>query len=141
MSEIVVPEYVINCDADPFVPDGYTVVEHQKGGAFKWNAANVALYLDEGQMGNKIEGNELRKALAGKPVLNANVLNYLIDRQHLIPEEWKGKAVFFWGTIYLRWSHFLCVRCLYWGGGRWRTDFCWIRGDWSAKDPAVVAVD
>ena len=58
----------------------------------------MALHLDKGQQNGKwIVGNALRKVLAGKPVLNANVLDYLLANSHLIPEEWKGKATFFWG--------------------------------------------
>ncbi|MAF59777.1 hypothetical protein CL631_02955, partial [bacterium] len=37
-------EVTINCDANPHIPDGWSVEEHQKGGAFHWNAANVALH-------------------------------------------------------------------------------------------------
>lgn len=29
------PEYSIDCDADPYVPDGWLVGHHQKGGQFK----------------------------------------------------------------------------------------------------------
>lgn len=113
-SEIVTPEHIIDCDADPFVPEGWSVAEHRNGGAFKWNATNVSLHLDEGQRdGRWIEGNKLRKELANKPVLNANVLDYLLAHPHLIPEEWKGKAVFFWGTIYCDRGGGLCVRYLF----------------------------
>ncbi|MDP2703628.1 MAG: hypothetical protein Q8P01_00105 [bacterium] len=87
-AEIREAEHVINCDADPFVPDGWKVEEHQKGGLFKWDPAQVLLYLSELQRkGGAIKkGNELWKELAGKPVLNANVLDYLLAHPHLIPE-------------------------------------------------------
>jgi len=32
--------------------------------------------------------------------MNANVLDYLLAHPELIPEDWKNKYVFFWGTIY-----------------------------------------
>lgn len=79
---------VIDCDADPYVPDGWKVEEHQKGGQFKWDASQMQLFLAEGQKnGKRIEGNKLRKELASQPVLNANVLDYMLAHPHLIPEE------------------------------------------------------
>ena len=138
-SETVSEEHIIDCDADPFVPDGWSVEEHQKGGAFLWNSASVALHLDKGQeKGKWIEGNKLRKALAKKPVLNANVLDHLLANPHLIPEEWKGKAVFFWGTIFRRRDGDLYVRALFWNGG-WDWFFHWLADDWDGYDPAAVS--
>jgi len=137
-ASIAAIEHVIDCDADPYIPDGWSVEEHQKGGTFKWNAANVALHLDKGQKNGKwIEGNKLRKALAGKPVLNANVLDYLIANPHLIPEEWKGKVVFFWGTIYRDRDGRLYVRYLFWRGGGWCWCALWL-GGWRGFGPAAV---
>jgi len=137
--EIVTPEHVVDLDADPFIPDGWTVEEHQKGGQFQWNAANVALHLDKCQKNGKvINGNKLRKELAKKSVFNANVLDYLLAHPHLIPEEWKGKFVFFWGTVYRGRSGGLYVRCLTWDGGRWYWSFLWLDGGWNGNDPALV---
>ena len=139
-AEVITPNHVINCDANLQIPDGWSIEEHQKGGAFQWNASNVALYIDKGQKDGKwIEGNKLRKALAGKPVLTANTLDYLLDNPHLIPEEWKGKTVFFWGTIYRYRDSSLYVRCLVWYGGRWRSDFHWLDDGWSGDGPAAVS--
>lgn len=147
---ITVVEHVIDCDADPFNPwqkDGWTVEEHQKGGSFKWDAAQVAFHLSSGQKGDKyIEGNKLRKELADKgiPVLNANVLDYLLANPHLIPEEWKkdGKGntryIFFWGTIYCRRDGSLYVRCLYWHGGGWDWGSDWLDRVWGSYGPAAV---
>ena len=147
---INVLEHVMDCDADPFQPwqkDGWTVEEHQKGGSFKWDSAQVAFHLSSGQKGDKyIEGNKLRKELSDKgiPVLNANVLDYLLKNPHLIPEEWKrdGKGntryIFFWGTIYRRRGGGLYVRYLCWRGGRWRWGYCWLDDDFYGLDPAAV---
>jgi hypothetical protein len=138
-ASITVIEHVIDCDADPFVPDDWTVEEHRKGGIFKWNAADVALYLDKDQKNGKVlEGNKLRKVLVGKPVFNANVLDYLLAHPHLIPEEWKGKFVFFWGTIYRSRFGNLFVRDLAWDDGRWCWGFGWLDDVWSDDDPAAV---
>jgi hypothetical protein len=141
MSEITLDtEHVIDCDAEPFVPEGWSVEEHRKGGAFKWNAEGVALHLDKDQKNGKyIEGNKLRKALGGKPVLNANIFDYLLAHPHLIPEEWKGKAVFFWGTIYRDRDGRLCVRYLDWCGDGWYWDARWLGLSWrGGYYPAAV---
>ena len=132
-------EHLIDCNADPFVPDGWKVEEHQKGGQFKWDASQVQLFLAEGQQNGKVlEGNKLRKELAGKPVLNANVLDYLLAHTEFIPEEWKGKYVFFWGTIYRNSNGSRCVRYLGWGGGRWGWAAYWLGSDWSGGGPAAL---
>ena len=136
---ITVQEHVIDCDAQPYVPDGLSVEEHRKGGSFKWGAAQVELHLASGQKGDKyIEGNKLRKELASEPVLPANVLDYLLAHPHLIPEEWKGKYVFFWGTIYRRSHGGLCVRCLYWDDDRWYWSGRWLGIDWDGRSPAAL---
>ena len=86
-------EPIIDCAADPFVPNGWTVETHQPGGQWKWNPEQVEFYLSpEQNKGKVITGNKLRQELAGKPVLNANVLDYLLKNPQLIPEEWKNDS-------------------------------------------------
>ena len=132
---------VIDLDADPFVPNGWSVPEgfHRKGGQFKWDVSQVVLYLSKGQQfGKWIDGNKLRNELKGKPVYNANVLDYLLANPDLIPEEWKSKHVFFWGTVYCYSDGFLCVRYLYWYGDRWYWSYYWLDYDWHGNSPAAV---
>jgi hypothetical protein len=128
-AEIVAIKHIIDCDAKPFVPDGWKVEEHIKGGQFKWDPSSIKLYLDESQEnGKSIVGNKLRELLSGKPVFNANVLDYLYAHPELIPEDWKGKAIMFWGTIYRSSDGYLYVRYLCWGGGRWNWNCYWLGG-------------
>lgn len=134
-------EHIIDCDADPFVPDGWEVVEHHKGGQFKWNkeAQKDALYLSAAQKNGSIEGNKLRKELVGKPVLNANALDDLLANPHLIPEEWKDKYVFFWGTVYRISDGDLFVRFLYWDVGGWYSSSSWLGVvEWRCVEPAAL---
>lgn len=139
MSEIVVVKHVIDLDADPMVPDDRSVEEHQKGGSLEWNPAKVALYLSEQQKGGKcIEGNKLRQELKGKPVFNACLLDYLLAHPQLIPDEWKGKTIFFWGTIYRHSSGRSYVRFLFWRGGSWGWDCSWLDDDFNDDHPAAV---
>lgn len=144
-AEVKVLEYVIDCDADPFVLSGWTVEEHQKGGQFKFDPAQVEFWLSDRQRkGEFIEGNKLRKELAQKPVLNANVLDYLCAHPHFIPEEWKRDSegrtryIFFWGTIYRDSDSHLYVRYLCWSGGRWGSLCSWLGHNWGVCDPAAL---
>lgn len=136
----LVTKHLINTDADPFTPDGWKVEEHRKKGQFTWDPTKVSLYLSSRQKGGKvIGGHDLRKELSGKAVLNANVLDYLLAHPELIPESWKGKRVYFWGTIYRRADGFLSVRCLYWYDGRWRWRYDWLFYGWNGIMPAALA--
>lgn len=128
----------INCDTDPFIPSGWSIEEHRKGGQFKWNPSSIELFVSEEQQKKYIKGNKLRKILKDRGVLNANVLDYLLANPHLISEEWKGKWIFFWGTIYRSSDGCLCVRCLRWLVGRWRWDARWLDSDWYDVCPAAL---
>jgi len=130
----------IDCDADPYIPDGWKVESHKKHGQFEWDPKKIQLYLSEGQKNGKyIEGNELRKELEAQSVFNANVLDYLLAHPDLIPEDWKGKYIFFWGTIYRGSAGVLCVRCLLFYGLRWLWDFGWLGIGFGSDDPAAAA--
>ena len=138
-ADVIMKKHIINCDADPFVPDDWKVEEHTKGGQFEWNTDNVELYLSDEQKKGPIKGNELRKLLKDKPVLNANILDYLLAHSELIPEEWKGKAIFFWGTIYRNSDGDLCVRYLYWSGSEWGWSHSWLGSNFNDNSPAVLS--
>lgn len=147
LAEIQVVKHVIDCDTDPLIPyEGWKVEEHKKGGQFAWDPTKVTLYLSPNQAeGKSIVGNKLRKELEGQPVFNANLLDYLVEHPHLIPEEWKvdekgrTRYIFFWGTVYRRSGGGLCVRCLYWDGGRWQVGCHWLDFDFGVNDPAAVS--
>lgn len=140
-ASITYNEHIVDLDADPRSPYyGWKIEEHKKGGQFAWNPAKVSLFLSKKQQdGNGIEGNKLRKEMADQTVYNANLLDYLLDNPHLIPEEWKCKAVFFWGTIYRSSGDRLCVRCLIWDGGRWLRDRNWLDFNFGSGGPSAVA--
>lgn len=133
------PSIVIDCDADPFIPEGFSVVEHKRGGQLEFDPKKIAFYhsIAQAEVGKFIMGNELRIELSGQSVLNANVLDYLLAHPNLIPEEWKKddwgqqRYIFFWGTIYNEHSKYKnrdgvmvekdtqYVRFLQYGNGKW----------------------
>lgn len=129
---------LIDCDASPFVPDGWKIEEHRKCGQFKFDPAKVGFYCSPEQKGeNLIEGNDLRKELAGKPVMNACVLDHLLVNTNLIPENWKSIWVYFWGTVYCDPEGDLCVRRLCWYDG-WIWDASAIDVLWAEMMQAAV---
>ncbi|MFZ2310509.1 MAG: hypothetical protein WAW11_03110 [Patescibacteria group bacterium] len=135
---ITYPEHLIDCDAAPFIPEGFTLVEHKKIGLWKWNPG-IPFYLSKKQKKGSITGNDLKKELVDQPVLNANVLDYLLAHQELIPESWKGKAIFFWGTIYRNSDGRLYVRYLGWGGSEWYWYYRWLDDGFYSGRPAALA--
>jgi len=140
LSQIVEIEHVIYCDVDPFVPEGWKVERHKKGGFFKWDASKIKLYLSKNQKGDKyVQGHKLREELENQPVLNANVLDYLLAHPELIPEKWKGKYVFFWGTVYRFSDGCRCVRCLCWDGDRWHWGYFWLVNNFNCNRPAACS--
>ncbi len=138
-AEIRPIRHIIDCDTAPRVPDGWKVENHKPGGKLEWNAGMVQLYLSARQQGEKcLEGNKLRQELEGKPVLNANVLDYLLDHPALIPVEWKGKRIYFWGTIYRGSSGSLYVRYLRWDDLRFDWIFKWLDDGFFSNGPAAL---
>lgn len=134
----IVGNHVIDCDTAPFVPQGWRVEEHQKGGQLSWDASKVKLLVKLNEGESYVGGHELRKRLKDEPVLNANVLDYLLARPELVPEEWKSRLVFFWGTIYRDSDAYLYVRYLFWNGERWHWDYYCLNDGWFAYNPAAV---
>jgi len=138
--------YIVDCDAEPSVPDGLKVKKHKKDGQLQLDLSKVKLHLSSYQQnGRVIEGNKLRKELESEPVLNANVLDDLFAHQELIPEDWKydtksntRRHIFFWGTIYRDSSGDLYVRFLCWSDGAWHWSYCWLNSNWCGFDPATV---
>ena len=145
-SEVVVKNHIIDLNKQPYVPDGWTVAEHQgHGSQLIWDASRVQLYLSSNQRGGEIiEGNKLYEELEKRQVLNANVLDYLLANPQLIPEEWKmdgnrnTRYIFFWGTIYCNSDGSRYVRHLCWFGGSWDWSHSWLGSGWSSSHSAAL---
>ncbi len=98
--QLLVANYLVDLDADPFIPEGWKIESHTKGGKVQFNPNMVDLYLSDEQKKGSTEGNDLRKKIETKNPYNANLLDFYLAHPELIPESWKGKFIFFWGTIY-----------------------------------------
>lgn len=128
--------HVIDCDAAPFVPNGWILVSHKKGGVLEFDPSKILLHQEPKQKnGGTISGIVLQERLADKTCLNACVLDYLLAHTNAIPESWKEKDcyIYFFGTVYSNANGGLCVRCLYWGGGKWRWNDDNLVDDWGGR--------
>jgi hypothetical protein len=138
---------IIDCSVPPFVPDGWEVrLGDQIASAFRgrlaWDPDRVRLHLADGQQRSSgfIEGLNLFVALTGQPVLTARVLDWqLEDSANRIPEPWKGKRIFYWGTVYRNLRHTPCVRCLRLHVRTWTWSYYDVHNEaWGTDDPAAV---
>lgn len=137
---VVIKQHLIDCDKDPFTPDGWEVKEHIRGGQLAFDPVKIRLFLSKAQQkGKAISGLDLREELKGQSVLNACVLDYLLAHPELIPDEWKGKLVFFWGTVYHYPDGNLGVRCLFESGSEWDWLHNWLGNDFHDNYPAAVS--
>lgn len=82
---------------------------------------------------NSISGHENLKRLdaTGKVLLDVRVLEELLKRPELIPEEWKKGLTYFWGTIFRDLDDNLYVACLNWNGGVWYWGGRWLDFGWN----------
>ena len=133
-ARIVRDKYIIDCDCDPYEPEDLSMKRHLRQGQLEWDPDKVLLHVFDEQREGSIHGNDLYEKL--KPILNACFLDHLLAHPHLIPEEWKGKHIFFWGTIYQDSAERQSVRYLYWDSMRWTWNFvlldCLWRNDFFA---------
>lgn len=139
-----VQKLIIDCDAQPSCPKDLTIHYHRKHGNVEWSAAKFTkqkyLYLlEEQKNGKSLVGTKLREELKGKSVMNACVLDWLLTHPDQIPYFWKGKSIFFWGTIYSDSCDSLSVRYLHFNGLGCYTGYSWLGEVWDGDRPALLA--
>jgi hypothetical protein len=139
------PIYEIDFDKAPYIPDGWTLLPDNEQlrnrihGKMKFDSTKINLYLDAAQKrGRYIEGNELRDRLTNMPVFGVQLRDFYLEYPHFIPEEWKGKAIYFWGSIYQDSNGDLYVPCLCWRDLRWCSGFDWLNRIWRNNNPSII---
>lgn len=147
-AEIKMIEHLVDCSLVPSIKHGFAILPNGEQlpnrvqGFYRLDVSKIKLHSSKKQKG--IDGNEIKKELENAFVLPANVIDFLLkeENQNLIPEEWKGKAVFFWGTIYkcTDGDDSLYVRLIHWSLGKWDSEYEWIGNRWSEKALAAIAV-
>ena len=121
---------------------GWTI--ESDNGMRSFDPQDMILHLEPEQKMSSIQGTVLKERLH-KTALNASVLDYFIEHQDKIPENWKEKTsngltnfIYFWGTVYRDSDDSLYVRCLGWYGGKWDWHCSWVDGGWDDRSPAVL---
>ena len=131
-------EHRINCMANPLsereleakghkssvcFQTNFKAVEHRLRPSIKWLPDCISLYQSEPQRnGKSVKSLELLNDLAGKSVMNACILDHLLDYPLIIPDNWRDKTIYFWGTLYTTSraeTEYRYVRCLYYYDGKW----------------------
>ncbi len=115
-AELKTVERVIDCDVDPIIPEGSTLVRHTRGGIVKWKDFEIELVrgFDYERDDRRFDDEHfLPRYLIDKPVLNANIQQYLMRYSHLLPKDFSFSVlispIVFWGTIYKNKSGILWV--------------------------------
>ncbi len=112
--------HIIDCDAEPFIPEGFTLLSHEKGGTIEWEPSTE----------------QERYCHLFNQRFNTNVLWFLWEHQHLIPDSWGkrewwrwgyGPDSYFRGTCYLSPHRHVSHLCLYRApDGSWNWGYQWL---------------
>lgn len=108
--------------------DGWTRLEHVEfyGQPF---TPEIVEFLKQGE--SSVNGDVMKQRAKE---LNAHLgqcdAEYLLENQHLIPVECRGKYLIFPGTVWQDSRGDRRVPYLSWFGDRWCLCFRWLRGDW-----------
>lgn len=129
---------IIDLCSKPFTPEWWSAEEHHLQGWWEFDVRKISLYFSEKQKEGVIKWDEWRTDLAGKFAFNANVLDFLLENQYLIPEAWKSIKVFFWGTIYRHFGSDLRVRYLYFKDNLWQWGFAWVLDEFNLNCRAAT---
>lgn len=143
---------IIDCDVDPIIPKGWRILEEDQlvdrvMGQLLWDRDMVKLQFSVSQEDSTIlDGIRLRDELEleSDPVLTANVLDFLLENSHLIPNEWRKDVnqktlyIFFWGSLYRSANGGLYVRCLCFSGGKWRSNYYLVDSDSLDNGPVAL---
>ena len=138
---------VLDFDKRPYIPDNWRIksedqLPNRVTGRVEFDPENMALYLDPAQKDDVVMGDKLRPKLANltQRVYGARALDSLLADTARIPESWKKVGyIFFWGTIYRDSVGLLCVRYLFWEGGRWGWYYRWLGREFDARNLAAVS--
>ncbi len=134
--------HLVDLDATPFAPDGWTIKKHTKGGQFDFHPKRVELYRTPAQSRGMIFiGSRLLKELSRERVLNACLIDFYLKNPHLYPEEWEGYDVCFPGTVFLSEDGCSCIRYLRLSFGTLRAGIRWLGAPWTNSFPALVRID
>jgi len=104
----------------------------------------VETFIPDKQKNSSIGHSRVLVDLKGRKALNGCVMDWLLDNPEFIPEAWKEKCVYFFGTIYSDVEGMHIVFGLYWDNdnGGWKVCRYFMGMPWGGKNQyiAVFAV-
>ena len=131
----------VDLDADPFIPEGWELIEHERRGHVKWGECAWHLFVAENQRQDKytVPGVELRRQLRIWDTANANLLDFLLRNPSRIPTGFgRGLNIGFWGTLYHNSDGLLTIRTLRRSANKWTEGYAFV-GEWfSSSSPALI---
>lgn len=137
-------QHIIDCSADPadVYSEDFKITKHVATGKFRWDPSRINLYRPVSKpLNDEDRLPEFKQVLletSAMPVCNANILDFLLERQNLIPETWKEYRIFFLGTGYRYYKRGnVDYRCLQWQGVNWKWEDSSDINSWYKND--VVA--
>lgn len=119
------------------LPSWATLVENKTFGKIEWKPEDFDLYLSEEQKTGYITGHTLREKLKDEPVMNLAMAQFFLDNPKLYPEAWKGKWIYFWGTIVQHSDGYLRVPYLIGRGDLVVLSWYWLAYYWHSHYPAL----
>jgi len=139
-----IAKHKVDLDAAPNVGLGscFSVKTHKKGGLWEFDSLKTSLHLTGQQKEGANKGYVIQTELEAFQVLNANILDYLLDYSEFIPKHWKKAGrICFWGTIFTNPTLGDCIRVLFWNGLIWDWEFYSLSSYFDSKCPAVVLIN
>lgn len=107
----------IDLDRNPVIPEGLSIELHKKQGLFVFDSIKVKLTKLLHKESSRFDQNKMRKIFkkaSGLDAFNTVLLDWYLGYPENIPDDWKGKRIFFWGTLYKDVNGTNFVRYLEW---------------------------
>lgn len=124
-----------------FIGKGWSVGEDREAIFESWNPTETVLVKSLRANETSLTGEKTIERLndSGDKPLGARALLYFWTNQDKIPEEWKGKLVYFDATILRNPHGSRYSLCLLWYGGSWRWLCDWLDADRGANCVSACA--
>jgi len=129
LADLIVGAKKAACSFADLIPRGWTVVEDVAPTAFDISKLKPVPFLKQGE--SEISGEEMRKrAVEFNGNLGLADGQRMLAEQDKIPAEFRDYYIVLSGTVLRDSGGSLSVPFLYFNGGRWVLDFCWLDGVW-----------
>lgn len=102
-----------------------------------FDPSTLSIHLEPEQQNSYVRGNVLRQRLSNEQSANLATFQYLKDHLELLPDGWKDKCMFGWGTIVRDRHGDLRVPYLIEDDGRVELGWLWLGHGWDVDVPAL----